>query len=233
MENKLKTSQFLTLEEREKATSIQIHYRYFDENFDLCCRFLALLCKVDPEMQSKSFLVFYKHIFMISCYLKHGKASHMKPANLTLLDQAASTLRAIAASEPIKLRQMKSERVTAAILLIAFSLINIHACTERRVDQAQSLVITNLLSTFSEQANCLCNSLSIYSDFADVLNQVYKFRNSKAATKHRFQVPSNLINMAERARFTWFAIYSLIIFAVALLVGELYIRNMNFDFENF
>ncbi len=225
VESKLNRGEYVVFEERNAVALTKIDYEYFDEDFDLCCRFLYILSNTDPEMESNDYMCLYKDIFMISCRLKCGKGTHIKPYNVACLEKAMNTLRATVTSDSMRKRLENSDWTLVCSFLIAFSLINIYTAAGRRVDDAHAMMITNLLTNFHSDAAVLTNQISLhFDDYNDVIEQVLIFRNSEASKKYRFEVPSNLMKMAERSLLVMFLVKSLLVCAALLIFGEIYIK---------
>ena len=225
VEAKLKRGDYVTFEERNAAALSKIDYEYFEEDFDLCCRFLYILANTDPEMESDDYLCLYKDIFMISSRLRCGKAAHLKPYNVSYLEKAANTLGATVTSDSMRKRIEQSDWTLVSSFLIAFTLVNIYAALGRRVDDAHAVMITNLLVDFCEDASVLANQMSLhFADYQSVIKEISSFRNSAASKKYRFQIPSNLMKMAERSLLVLFSLQAVLVAAVALAIGEVYIK---------
>lgn len=231
VETKLKCGEYVTLEERNAVALSWIDYEYFEENFDLCCRFLYILANTDPEMESDNYLCLYKDLFVISCRLKCGRGSHVKQSNQNYLTKAANTLQSSLVSETIRHRLKTSNRTMAVSYLIAFALINIYSALSERTSGSRVALVSNILSSIRSDSSAFVFQIAYnFKDYHLVLDEIDRFRDSTECGRYNFEVPTNLKSLADIFMLFLFIVQLLLAGAGVLVIGEI-VMNIAVDFQ--
>ena len=120
------TGQVLSLSEehRESIKSIKFDYEIFRFDFDLTCRFIYFLSRLERSKFSSTYGILIKYVMVLSTFLKNRTTTKLSTKNEAYLTKATDSL--VADFRMNFTYIFSSKMYESARLFIAFSIVNIH-----------------------------------------------------------------------------------------------------------
>lgn len=220
-------SEFISENEKEEISKIIFDYDIFKYDFDLTCKFLHILCRLEKEKYSKFHLLLLKHIFILSTFLKNKTTTKLSAKNENFLQKVNENLTHILFSKNI----IASTKIyDTCRSFAAFSLVSIHEL----VGITKNLPTNNLateyftfeIKTAEKLFISVCSDFSDYLVVAEALDEIVKSSYFSKYNKVK-EIKPDFKKKIETHLTYIFTAYIVLISLVFVIISELCLARIN------
>lgn len=214
--------------QKKNLLKAEFNYEMFRYDFDLSCRFIFFLTRLERDKFSNLHVILLKYCFVLSTFLKNRSSTKLKLKNESLLERAADIL---AADSRILLSSLPSKvdaySYDAGMMFITFALVNIYEIIKgTKSSNTHGAAHAFLCNDFSLQASeiSLTNYSSRMADFEivgesfdqTVASKAFKYYNTESRLEYRYSFTSK--------HLLWFCIYTGIVWVLMIVFTEIFIQ---------
>lgn len=121
--------QILTLTDgqKEKINKVEFNYELFRYDFDLTCRFIYFLCRLERFKYSSTYVTLLKYVMVLSTFLKNNTTTKLSSKSESfLVDTTDSLVSDFRIHLQVLPDYVSARSFDSGKMLIAFAVVNIH-----------------------------------------------------------------------------------------------------------
>ena len=213
-------SEFLSENEKEEISKISFDYDIFRYDFDLTCKFLHILCRLEKQKYSKFHMFLLKHIFILSTFLKNKTTTKLCAENQNLLQKVNENLTNILFLKSI----MAPPKIyDSCRSFAAFSLVSIHEIVgitkNLPTNHLAAEFFTFEVKTAEERFVSVCSDFSDYLVVAEALDEIVKSSYFSKYNKVK-EIKPKFKKKIEKHLIYVFTVYVVLISVVFVIISE-------------
>lgn len=221
----------LTDEQKDTIKKTEFDYELFRYDFDMTCRFIYLLSRLDRFKYSATYVILLKYVMVISTFLRNNTTTRLSPENEAYLIKATDSLVAdFRINLQILPENVSDKMYDTAKIFIAFAIVNIYEVVGvTRASPRNAPVFFFLCNeadlVYSESS--LITFASGMSDFKYVGKALDETVDSSAFKKYSQQPRPNYKKSFENQKLLIYGSILLLLLVILIAASELTLRYFN------